>query len=151
MSVLLGPSEPAAHAAAFLPAAVAAVVAHGEVALALLPDAIWHLCEKRHETWARCSSQAFHPLLVWREHQGSPWGKHIHLNFNLLSVIGLIHSVNWTYHPRFHWHFLMCHNWSVIAPCLLQLLHLLMNYAHLGATPSHPDKTFTANKQMKWV
>lgn len=111
------------------------------------------ICARRQETWAWCSSPALPPLLVRRdrEHEGAPWGKHIHLNFNLLMVIGLIHSVNWTYHPRFHWHFLMCRKWSVIAPCLLQLLHLLMNYAHLGATTQHPDKTFIANKQMKWV
>lgn len=88
---------------------------------------------------------------VWSEYQDTPLGKHIHLNFNLLVVIGLIHSVDWTYHPRLHWRYLMCHNWSVIAPCFLLLLHLLMNYARLGATWQHPDKTFTANKQMKWV
>lgn len=28
------------------------------------------------------------------EREGSPSGKHIHLHFNLLTVIGLIHSVN---------------------------------------------------------
>lgn len=107
---------------------------------------------QRQETeWARGSAAAFHPLLTWREHRGAPWGKHIHLKFNLLNVIGLIHSFNWTYHPRFHWHFLICRNWSVIAPCLLQLWHLLMNYAHLGPTCSHPDKTFITHEQMKWV
>lgn len=88
---------------------------------------------------------------MWSEYQDTPRGKHIHLNFNLLVVIGLIHSVDWTYLPRLHWRYLMCHNWSVIAPCFLLLLHLLMNYARLGATWQHPDKTFTANKQMKWV
>lgn len=74
-----------------------------------------------------------YPLLVYREHCETPQGKHIHLNVNLLMIIGLICAVNWTYHPWVHWHFLMCHNWSVIALCLLQLLDLLMNYAHLGA------------------
>lgn len=74
-----------------------------------------------------------YPLLVRWEHRETPRGKHIHLKFNLLMVIGLIHAVNWTYHPRVHWHFWMRHNWSVTALCLLQLLHLLMNYAHLGA------------------
>lgn len=87
-------------------------------------------------------------LLVWRKHWETPWGKHIHLNFNLLMVIGLICAVNWTYRPWVHWHFLMCHNWSVIALCLLQLPHL---GNELCTFLSHPDKTFTANKQMKWV
>lgn len=119
-------SEPAAHTAALVAlAALAAPAAQGEVALALLSNVIRHLYIRK-EAWAKHSSSAFYPLLVQRDHHGTLWGKHSSLNFNLLVVIGLIHSVNWTYHQWFHWHLLMCRNWSVIAPCLLQLLHLLM-------------------------
>lgn len=78
-------SELAAVAAALVgPAAVAAIVAHGDVALTLLPDATRHLRgrkeDKRHERDG-VHLQRFIPSLCGEEHRGPSAGKTHPLKF----------------------------------------------------------------------
>ena len=60
------------------------------------------------------------------------WLKHIHFHLKDLMWIGLIHSVNWTYHPRVHWRLLMFSSCIVTAHCLLQLLDLIKKKSSLS-------------------
>lgn len=71
-------SEPAARTAALVaPAAVAAPAAQGEVALALLPDVIWRLHERRERI-----SQAFG--LCISPNTGALWGRTQLLRFSFV-------------------------------------------------------------------